>query len=40
MAELLECDDCGALMTAELLRAHQERREAASLLMLETVARL
>ena len=28
MAQLFECDDCGALMTAELLRRHEAWHQA------------
>ena len=40
MAQLFECDDCGALMTAELLRRHEAwHAEATCWLPGETLAR-
>jgi len=39
MAQLLECDDCGALMTAELLIAHQDRHAESSRRMHEAFMR-
>jgi hypothetical protein len=39
MAQLFECDDCGALMTAELLVAHQNRHAESSRPILEALSR-